>query len=82
MVLDCKAQGAAPITVRWLRNGLQLSESERIHRLPNGSLYLAEAESRRGDKSDEGSYQCLAQNKHGTVLSQKARLTIASRYPL
>ncbi|XP_029937664.1 protogenin A [Myripristis murdjan] len=78
VILDCQAHGEAPIDVRWLKNGIKLVESERIYLLTNGSLYISEVESRRGDKSDEGFYQCLAQNKYGAILSQKARLTIAS----
>ncbi|XP_056134770.1 protogenin A-like [Lampris incognitus] len=78
VIMDCQAHGEAPITVRWLRNGVHLAESERLYLLSNGSLFLSEVESRRGDKSDEGSYQCLAQNRYGAILSQKARLTIAS----
>ncbi|KAK2854068.1 hypothetical protein Q5P01_006729 [Channa striata] len=78
VVLDCQAHGEAPIDVRWLRNGVKVVESERLYLLANGSLYISEVESRRGDKSDEGFYQCLAQNKYGAILSQKARLTIAS----
>lgn len=79
VILDCQAHGEAPIDVRWLKNGIKLVESERVYLLTNGSLYISEVESRRGDKSDEGFYQCLAQNKYGAILSQKARLTIASK---
>lgn len=78
VVLDCQAHGEAPIDVRWLRNGVRVVQSERVNLLSNGSLYIPEVESRRGDKSDEGVYQCLAHNKYGAILSQKARLTIAS----
>ncbi|XP_047435816.1 protogenin A [Mugil cephalus] len=78
VILDCQARGEAPIDVRWLKNGVKVVESERVYLLSNGSLYISEVESRRGDKSDEGLYQCLAQNKYGAILSQKARLTIAS----
>ncbi|XP_006628841.2 protogenin A isoform X1 [Lepisosteus oculatus] len=78
LILDCQAHGEAPIAVRWLKNGVKVVESERVYPLANGSLYIAEVESRRGDKSDDGFYQCLAQNKYGAILSQKARLTIAS----
>uniref|UniRef100_A0A3Q3N6S3 Protogenin n=1 Tax=Mastacembelus armatus TaxID=205130 RepID=A0A3Q3N6S3_9TELE len=78
VVLDCQAHGEAPIDVRWLKNGVKVVENERVYLLSNGSLYISEVESRRGDKSDEGFYQCLAQNKYGAILSQKARLTIAS----
>lgn len=80
VILDCQAHGEAPIDVRWLRNGAKVAENERVYLLSNGSLFISEVESRRGDKSDEGCYQCLAQNKYGTILSQKARLTIASEY--
>lgn len=78
IVLDCHAKGEPPIDVRWLKNGAKVAESQRVYPLSNGSLYISEVESRRGDKSDEGLYQCLARNKYGAILSQKARLTIAS----
>lgn len=78
LVLDCQAHGEAPIRIRWLKNAVTLPESERVHLLTNGSLFISEVESRK-DKSDEGFYQCLAQNKYGSILSQKARLTIASK---
>ncbi|KAK9542733.1 hypothetical protein VZT92_000570 [Zoarces viviparus] len=80
VILDCQAHGESPIDVRWLKNGVKVVENERVYHLSNGSLYISEVESRRGDKSDEGLYQCLAQNKYGAILSQKARLTIASIY--
>uniref|UniRef100_A0A3B5A3K9 Protogenin n=1 Tax=Stegastes partitus TaxID=144197 RepID=A0A3B5A3K9_9TELE len=78
VILDCQARGEATIDVRWLKNGVKVVENERVYLFSNGSLYISEVESRRGDKSDEGFYQCLAQNKYGAILSQKARLTIAS----
>uniref|UniRef100_A0A8C1I809 Protogenin n=1 Tax=Cyprinus carpio TaxID=7962 RepID=A0A8C1I809_CYPCA len=77
VILDCQAHGEAPIGIRWLKNGAALTESERVYLLTNGSLFISEVESRK-DKSDEGFYQCLAQNKYGSILSQRARLTIAS----
>ncbi|KAJ8340451.1 hypothetical protein SKAU_G00350840 [Synaphobranchus kaupii] len=81
VILDCQAHGEAPIAVRWLKNGAKVSENERVYSLSNGSLYISEVESRKGDKSDEGFYQCLAQNKYGAILSQKACLTVASMSP-
>ncbi|KAI4886009.1 hypothetical protein NFI96_000956 [Prochilodus magdalenae] len=78
VILDCQAQGEVPIHIRWLKSGSPLAETDRVYPLANGSLFISEAENRRGEKSDEGSYQCLAQNKYGAILSQKARLTIAS----
>lgn len=65
--------------VRWQKNGARVLESDHIHFLPNGSLYLSSV-SRGGEQSDEGFYQCLARNKYGAILSQRARLTISSEY--
>lgn len=79
VILDCQARGEVPVSMTWLKNGVKVTENERVYALSNGSLYIAEVENRRGDKSDEGFYQCLAQNKYGAILSQKARLTIASK---
>ncbi|KAL0968788.1 hypothetical protein UPYG_G00271890 [Umbra pygmaea] len=77
VLLDCVAHGQHPITVRWLKNGVRLAESDRLHVLSNGSLYIR-AVRRDGGESDEGLYQCLSQNRYGAILSQRSRLTIAS----
>ncbi|XP_047451962.1 protogenin B-like isoform X2 [Mugil cephalus] len=76
-VLDCQAHGLPPVTIKWLKNGVKLAESEHIHFLPNGSLYIPKIKHTKED-SDEGFYQCLSQNKYGAILSQRSRLTIAS----
>uniref|UniRef100_A0A8D3DSF6 Protogenin B-like n=1 Tax=Scophthalmus maximus TaxID=52904 RepID=A0A8D3DSF6_SCOMX len=76
-VLDCQAHGQPPVTIRWLKNGVRLAESEHIQFLPNGSLYIPKIKHTKGD-SDEGFYQCLSQNKYGAILSQRSHLTIAS----
>ncbi|KAM9545196.1 protogenin A-like [Salvelinus alpinus] len=81
VILDCQAHGESPIAIRWLKNGVKVAENDRVYILSNGSLSIPEVESRRGDKSDEGFYQCLAQNKYGAILSQKVCLTIASISP-
>ncbi|XP_012513480.1 PREDICTED: protogenin [Propithecus coquereli] len=77
VVLDCQAHGEVPIKITWLKNGAKVSESKRIQVLFNGSLYINEMEGRRGEQSDEGFYQCLAMNKYGAILSQKAHLTLS-----
>uniref|UniRef100_A0A8I3VX79 Protogenin n=1 Tax=Callithrix jacchus TaxID=9483 RepID=A0A8I3VX79_CALJA len=79
VVLDCQAHGEVPIKVTWLKNGAKVSENKRIEVLSNGSLYISEVEGRRGEQSDEGFYQCLAVNKYGAILSQKAHLTLSSK---
>lgn len=78
-VLDCQAHGQPPVTIKWLKNGVRLAESEHIQFLPNGSLYIPKIKHTKED-SDEGFYQCLSQNKYGAILSQRSRLTIASEY--
>lgn len=78
-VLDCQAHGLPPVTIKWLRNGVRLTESEHIQFLPNGSLYIPKIKHTKED-SDEGFYQCLSQNKYGAILSQRSRLTITSKY--
>ncbi|XP_027884667.1 protogenin B-like [Xiphophorus couchianus] len=76
-VLDCQAHGQPPVTIKWLKNGVKLSESEHLRFLPNGSLSIPKIKHTKED-SDEGFYQCLSQNKYGAILSQRSRLTIAS----
>ncbi|KAM6425886.1 protogenin isoform 2-T2 [Liasis olivaceus] len=78
VVLDCLAHGEVPITITWLKNGVKVSENEQIYSLSNGSLYISELESKQGETLDESFYQCLALNKYGAVLSQKAHLTLAT----
>uniref|UniRef100_A0A3Q1EXS5 Protogenin homolog b (Gallus gallus) n=1 Tax=Acanthochromis polyacanthus TaxID=80966 RepID=A0A3Q1EXS5_9TELE len=76
-VLDCQAHGQPPVTIKWLKNGVRLAESEHIHFLTNGSLYIPKIKHTKED-SDQGFYQCLSQNKYGAILSQRSQLTIAS----
>lgn len=78
-VLDCQAHGQPPVTIRWLKNGVRLAESEHVHLLPNGSLYIPKIKHTE-EESDEGFYQCLSQNKYGAILSQRSHLTIAREY--
>ncbi|XP_061630707.1 protogenin B-like [Phyllopteryx taeniolatus] len=76
-VLDCQAHGQPPVTIKWLKNGVRLAESEQMQFLPNGSLYIPKIKHTK-EHSDEGFYQCLSKNKFGAILSQRSRLTIAS----
>ncbi|XP_068169503.1 protogenin B-like [Antennarius striatus] len=77
VVLDCQAHGQPPVTIKWLKDGVKLVESEHIQLLPNGSLFIPKIK-HTTEESDEGFYQCLSQNKYGAILSQRSRLTIAS----
>ncbi|XP_048828742.1 protogenin A-like [Brienomyrus brachyistius] len=77
VLLDCHARGEVPIAVRWLRNGANVQDDERVQLLPNGSLRISQVESGTAGTADAGFYQCLAQNQYGAILSQKSRLTVA-----
>lgn len=79
VMMDCLAQGEPPVDVRWQKNGARVLESDHVRFFPNGSLYLSSV-SRGVEQSDEGFYQCLARNKYGAILSQRAHLTISSKY--
>lgn len=80
VVLDCQAHGQPPVTIKWLKNGVKLTENEHLKLLPNGSLFIPKIKHTKED-SDEGVYQCLSQNRYGAILSQRSRLTIASECP-
>lgn len=77
-VLDCQAHGQPPVTIKWLKDGVRLVESEHVRFLPNGSLYIPKIKQTE-EESAEGFYQCLSQNKYGAILSQRSRLTIARK---
>jgi hypothetical protein len=69
-ILQCTASGTAPITYRWLRNGVSLTQKSTL----NGGVYLIAQADRF---KDTGLYQCIAENRLGSVLSNQARLTVA-----
>ncbi|KAI7811710.1 Protogenin B [Triplophysa rosa] len=73
--LDCLAEGEPPAAVEWMKDGIRVQESDRVQVLANGTLSITDVRS-SPEQSDEGVYQCLAQNKHGAILSQRSRLAI------
>uniref|UniRef100_A0A4W6E8Y2 Contactin 2 n=1 Tax=Lates calcarifer TaxID=8187 RepID=A0A4W6E8Y2_LATCA len=60
---SCVAAGKPRPSIRWLRNGQPLSTQDRVEvngaRLKISNLAL----------EDSGMYQCVAENKHGTIYS-------------
>lgn len=54
----------------WLRNGKPLYQKS----LPNGGVYIATDANRH---KDPGVYQCIAENRLGSILSNQAHLTVA-----
>uniref|UniRef100_A0AAV2M8Y2 Contactin-2 n=1 Tax=Knipowitschia caucasica TaxID=637954 RepID=A0AAV2M8Y2_KNICA len=73
---SCVASGKPRPTVRWLRNGLPLTTQpqDRLevngHQLKISNLAL----------EDSGMYQCVAENKHGTIYST-AELRVQVQVP-
>ena len=67
--------------ITWRKNGVELPESTHSTVLANGSLmirhFLLDG---GGGPSDEGDYECVAQNRFGLVVSRKARIQAASKW--
>ncbi|XP_075525706.1 neuroglian-like [Dermacentor variabilis] len=72
-VLECEATGEPEPTYEWTKNGERLdhaSQSDRISQQPRrGSLVFSSP-----NDADEGLYQCLATNPHGTAVSDPVSL--------
>ncbi|XP_075753014.1 immunoglobulin superfamily DCC subclass member 3 isoform X2 [Pelodiscus sinensis] len=79
LVLPCQVEGIPPISITWRKNGAMIVDNESAFVLANGSLYISHFQKVRGDgSSDEGEYDCMAQNHFGLVLSRKARIQAAT----
>lgn len=66
--------------ITWRKNGVELSESAHSTVLANGSLMIRHfLLDPGGSPSDEGDYECVAQNRFGLVVSRKARIQAASK---
>ncbi|XP_055983927.1 immunoglobulin superfamily DCC subclass member 3 [Sorex fumeus] len=79
VLLDCVVEGSPPVRVSWRKNGVELPESTRAWVMANGSLMIPHFRlDGRGSVSDEGDYECVAQNRFGLVVSRKARIQAAS----
>ncbi|XP_039629483.1 immunoglobulin superfamily DCC subclass member 3 isoform X2 [Polypterus senegalus] len=78
-MLTCQVDGIQPITTTWRRNGALLLDSENNFMLPNGSLVIVKFQKTKPDgSSDEGDYECVAQNHFGLLVSRKAKLLAAT----
>uniref|UniRef100_A0A4W2G3I6 Contactin-5 n=1 Tax=Bos indicus x Bos taurus TaxID=30522 RepID=A0A4W2G3I6_BOBOX len=69
---ECKATGKPRPTYRWLKNGLPLLLQSRIE-MVNGVLMIHNV-----NQSDAGMYQCLAENKYGTIYASAELKILAS----
>ncbi|KAK5614123.1 Immunoglobulin superfamily DCC subclass member 3 [Crenichthys baileyi] len=79
LMLHCQVHGIPPITTQWRRNGLLLTHERHYTTFINGSLLIAHFQKTKSDgSSDEGDYECMAQNSFGRVVSRKARIQAAT----
>nr|KAF6290439.1 contactin 2 [Myotis myotis] len=70
----CAAAGKPRPTVRWLRNGEPLASQTRVEVLA-GDLRFSKL-----SLDDSGMYQCVAENKHGTIYAS-AELAVQGKGP-
>ncbi|XP_061901741.1 contactin-4-like isoform X3 [Entelurus aequoreus] len=74
VVFSCEAQASPSPVYRWKLNGTELSPSSGSHySLSGGNLRI----SHLSKDQDAGTYQCLAANTFGTIVSREASLTFA-----
>lgn len=71
---SCAAAGKPRPSMRWLHNGLPLSSQDRIE-VDNGELRITGL-----TLEDSGMYQCVAENKHGTIYAN-AELRVQVQAP-
>ncbi|TRY89672.1 hypothetical protein DNTS_035701 [Danionella cerebrum] len=82
LMLHCQVEGIPPISTQWRRSGLLLLEDHGHLMFPNGSLLIPRFQKNKSDgSSDEGDYECIAQNFFGLVVSRKARVQAAKCNP-
>ncbi|KAI5088779.1 immunoglobulin superfamily DCC subclass member 3 [Silurus meridionalis] len=68
LMLHCQVEGIPPITTQWRRNSALLLEDENYATFINGSLLINRFQRSRTDgSSDEGDYECVAQNSFGST---------------
>ncbi|XP_008307194.2 contactin-5 [Cynoglossus semilaevis] len=72
---ECKATGRPRPTYRWLRNGLPLTTQGQTE-VVNGDLTIYKVQ-----QPDSGMYQCVAENKYGSIYSS-AELRILASAPV
>ncbi|XP_061075528.1 contactin-2 [Conger conger] len=71
---SCMAAGKPRPSIRWLRNGQPLASQDRVD-IDSGLLKISNLA-----LEDSGMYQCVAENKHGTIYSN-AELRVQVQAP-
>ena len=87
--LNCTAAGsvaveadvkAENITYTWLKDSQVVNDARRVV-LPNGTLFIKRVIAKKQPRrSDEGTYECIARNHIGAIISRKATLQIAGEF--
>uniref|UniRef100_A0A8C5G6U8 Contactin 2 n=1 Tax=Gouania willdenowi TaxID=441366 RepID=A0A8C5G6U8_GOUWI len=70
VTLNCQARASPAASYRWLLNGTEVQLGVDRYSLVAGTLVISSPEPTR----DTGSYQCLAINRCGTIISRAANL--------
>ncbi|RVE74454.1 hypothetical protein OJAV_G00022280 [Oryzias javanicus] len=79
LMLHCQVDGIPPITTQWRHNGLLIPQDQHHTTFINGSLLIAHFQKTKSDGStDEGDYECMAQNSFGRVVCRRARIQAAT----
>ncbi|XP_046882201.1 contactin-4 isoform X1 [Hypomesus transpacificus] len=74
VVFSCEAQGSPPTLYRWKLNGTVINPKSGSHySLSGGNLRISQL----NKDQDAGTYQCLATNSFGTIVSREASLTFS-----
>uniref|UniRef100_A0A8C8H1G7 Contactin 4 n=1 Tax=Oncorhynchus tshawytscha TaxID=74940 RepID=A0A8C8H1G7_ONCTS len=74
VVFSCEAQGSPSPLYRWKLNGTAITPKSVSHySLSGGNLRISHLDK----DQDAGTYQCLAFNSFGTIVSREASLTFA-----
>ncbi|KAJ7990097.1 hypothetical protein DPEC_G00296750 [Dallia pectoralis] len=72
---ECRATGRPRPSYHWIRNGQILTQQSRLE-MVNGELLMQKVQ-----QDDSGMYQCVAENKYGTIYSS-AELKILASAPV
>lgn len=72
-IVQCTASGTPAVSYRWMKNSQFITNRS----VTNGGVYLISQADR---VTDVGVYQCVAENSLGSVLSNKAFLSVACKY--
>lgn len=85
LLLNCsvevKSSEFGTPTVSWRKNGEVLNIDNRIQKVQNGSLYFKRVwHKKKKGISDEGLYECIVNNRIGSIIARRVKVQVASKY--